>query len=169
MITFFIITSVIVLIVILLNTIKIKPKKNSITMLDELTDIAATIKPDAIYESREINELYEAIKPLSIDGTEKDMMPEGFGEFGLEITNPIPVNTIIGCYSYLGQLRTLDGSSVEYDRIGSMNSPNINSIIDGFIIKSDGKEIAIIYICSYNKKNSERAPKGFKLSQFSSL
>ena len=96
-------------------------------------------------------------------GTSEDMMPEGYGEFGLDITNPIPVHTIVGNKLYLDRLRTADGIKVSYDRIGSMHAPNIPSIIDGYRIFINEKQIATLYICPYNKKNSEKAPKGFKL------
>lgn len=164
--TYLIITAIVIMVIILLNVIKSKPKPKSKpkTMLDELTNIADKWKTDELQNNGNMKEIYEAIKPLSNEGTDKDIMPEGTGEFGLEITNPIPVDTIFGSYAYLGQLRTLQGKSVEYERIGSMHTPNIKAIIDGYKIKSAGKEIATIYICPYNKKNSERAPKGFNLS-----
>ena len=97
-------------------------------------------------------------------GTDKDVMPEGYGEFGLEITNPIPVHTVAGNQIYLERLHTADGVKVTYKRIGSMRAPNIPSIIDGYTIFAKGKEIATLYICPYNKKNSEKAPKGFQLA-----
>ena len=119
------------------------------------------------YDSmEEIEKLFEKIGPFAGNedcGTDEDVMPEGYGEFGLEITNPIPVHTIVGNRIYLDQLWTEDGIKVSYDRIGSMNAPNISSIIDGYRIFAKGEEIAILYICPYNKKNSEKAPKGFKL------
>lgn len=97
------------------------------------------------------------------NGTYEDTMPEGVGEFGLDVTNPIPVNTTVGNMMYLERLQTADGVKVSYERIGQMKAPNIPSVIDGYRIYVRGKEIAKLYICPYNKKNSERAPKGFKL------
>jgi len=96
-------------------------------------------------------------------GTDEDEMPEGYGEFGLEITNPIPAASIPESYFYLHNLRTASGSSVTFDRIGPMRAPNINSTIDGYNILSNGSQIATIYICPYNKRTSKKAPKGFKL------
>jgi len=96
-------------------------------------------------------------------GTDEDVMPEGYGEFGLEITNPIPVYTILGNKLYLDRLRTVNGEKLYYERIGSMTAPNIPSIIDGYSIYVQGEKIATLYICPYNKKNSEKAPKGFYL------
>jgi hypothetical protein len=97
------------------------------------------------------------------EGTDQDEMPEGYGEFGLEITNPIPAASIPDSYYYLDNLKTVSGGKITYDRIGSMQAPNINATIDGYRIFSNGSQIATIYICPYNKKTSAKAPKGFKL------
>jgi hypothetical protein len=96
-------------------------------------------------------------------GTAEDTMPEGYGEFGLEVTNPIPTQTPVGSRTYLEQLHTADGVKVDYERIGSMRAPNIPYMIDGYRIFANSREVATLYICPYNKKNSERAPKGFTL------
>jgi hypothetical protein len=95
--------------------------------------------------------------------TDADVMPEGVGEFGLEISNPIPVCSIPDSANYLRRLRTADGTSITYKRIGSTRVSNIKQIIDGYRIFVNGQQIAIIYICPYNKKNSLKAPKGFVL------
>ncbi len=117
--------------------------------------------------ANDFNSLFEITREFSKssnpDGTDKDEMPEGYGEFGLEITNPIPTSSIPDSYLYLGRLRTLSGSEVTFDRIGSMNAENIKSTIDGYNLSADGKNIATVYICPYNKKTSSKAPKGFKL------
>lgn len=56
------------------------------------------------------NPLYQMMKELhgtmgkeeSVDGK----VPGGYGEFGLTVTNPIPVNGIMGTTKYLNSLRT---------------------------------------------------------------
>ena len=83
---------------------------------------------------QEIKELYDAMEKLNKGGTDQDIMPEGFGEFGHDLTNPIPVNTIMGSISYLSKLRTMDGIKVEYERAGSLSAPNIKRIIDRYSI-----------------------------------
>ena len=105
----------------------------------------------------------EFSKSSNPTGTDEDIMPEGYGEFGLEITNPIPTSSIPDSYFYLGRLRTQNGSKITYNRIGSMGAPNISHSIDGYTISSNGKELATIYICPYNKKTSTKTPKGFML------
>jgi hypothetical protein len=118
-------------------------------------------------KASELNNLLEITREFSKSsnpaGTDKDEMPEGYGEFGLEITNPIPVSSIPDGYFYLNRLRTVNESEITYNRIGNMAAPNINHPIDGYDIFANGRQIATIYICPYNKKTSNRAPKGFKL------
>ena len=102
-------------------------------------------------------------KASNPSGTIDDEMPEGYGEFGLEITNPIPVSSIPDSYVYLNRLRTQNGSKITYNRIGGMNAPNIKYIIDAYKISVNEKQVATFYICAYNRKTSFKAPKGFKL------
>lgn len=96
-------------------------------------------------------------------GTDMDEMPEGYGEFGLEITNPIPASSVADSYFYLSKLRTQDGSEITYNRIGSMGAPNIDKPIDSYVLSLNTERIATIYISAYNKRTSKKAPKGFKL------
>ena len=106
----------------------------------------------------------EFSKSSNPKGTDKDVMPEGYGEFGLEITNPIPTSSIPDSYFYLNSLRTQNGSKITFNRIGGMSAQNISHTIDAYTISANGQELATIYICPYNKKTSTKAPKGFMLS-----
>ncbi|MCL1821632.1 MAG: hypothetical protein FWG22_02290 [Prolixibacteraceae bacterium] len=114
---------------------------------------------------QELIEMFEKVSSLSggCRGNGEDIMPEGHGEFGLEVTNPIPVHTIAGIPLYLNRLWTTDGIKITYERTGSTHAPNIPSIIDRYTIYGSGEEITKLYICPYNKKNSGKAPKGFVL------
>jgi hypothetical protein len=128
-------------------------------------------KPKSIMERLEELEYYKQNKEfydlqkkyMGEKGTDLDIMPEGIGEFGLDVTNPIPTSTLYGSNAYLGLLRTLDGVKIGYDRIGSTRAENIPYIIDAYNITKNGETIATLYICPYNKKTSEKAPKGFDL------
>ena len=114
-------------------------------------------------EFKKMKELYEILQMGNEDGTDQDIIPEGIGEFGYDVTNPIPVNTVFGNTAYLGRLRTLNGIKVRYERKGSTGAANIKNPIDIYDIFEDEKKIATLYISPYNKKNSTIAPKGFKL------
>jgi hypothetical protein len=154
MTTFLIIAGIVIVAIIIMKSIKVKSKPKS--MYDKLMENPIV---------KQQKELYDLMADMNKEGggTAEDKMPEGYGEFGLEITNPVPTNTIFGSTAYLGRLRTLDGIKVTYDRIGSMSAPNISQIIDGYMIYANGVQITTLYICPYNKKNSGKAPKGFRL------
>jgi hypothetical protein len=100
-------------------------------------------------------------KIKSEKGTDQDEMPEGYGEFGLEVTNPIPMSSIPATYFYLRKLRTQNGNAITYKRIGSMRASNIESLIDSYTIYENNVKIAILYICPYNRKDSTKTPKKF--------
>ena len=144
-----------ILIVVILRTINFLKRKKS---------RSHNIDPAAAEAFRKYLEMTVMMrKTMGSQGTDADVIPEGTGEFGLEVTNPIPTSTNYGSISYLGKLRTLDGLKVEYERRGSYQAANIPSMIDGYKITADGKDVATIFLCPYNKKNSDLAPRGFKL------
>jgi hypothetical protein len=153
--TYIIVTFVVTSIILTLYLIKTKPKEKSV--MDELK---------ANPKFKELQEMYKLLHDLNKNGTEMDTIPDGYGEFGYDLTNPIPVNTILGNTAYLAKLRTLDGVKVTYNRVGSFHSSISTNPIDGYKIFANEKEIATLYIDPYNKKNSNRAPKNFKLISF---
>ncbi len=102
------------------------------------------------------------MQSMSSEGTDSDIMPEGYGEFGHGETNPIPVNTIFDSKEYLRKLRTEANEEIQFKRIGSSSASNIKMPIDSYEITVKGITISILHICPYNQKNS-KAPKGFKL------
>lgn len=152
---YIVITIIAVVIIFLLNVVRIGQREKPKSVMDELNE-------DPNFQ--EMKHIYEGIQVLSEDGTDQDVIPDGYGEFGYTETNPIPVNTILGNTAYLGRLRTLAGEKVEYERAGSTMAPNINGMIDIYDIFVKDNKITTLYICPYNKKNSERPPKEFKLS-----
>ena len=155
MTTFLIITGIVITIIIVMNFIKTKPKEKPKSIMDKLNEDP---------KFKEMQELFEAMSMLNEGGTEEDTIPDGYGEFGYDVTNPIPVNTVMGNMAYLGKLRTLDGEKVQYERLGSTSAPNIENPIDAYEISVNRQVLTTLYISPYNKKNSERPPKGFKLS-----
>ena len=96
------------------------------------------------------------------DGTSDDTIPEGFGEFGRDKTNPIPIHGIPENEIYLKKLRLYNGSKISWKRIGSSSSPNIRHFIDDYeIFDNNGEKICELYLCPYHKKTSNKTPKGF--------
>jgi hypothetical protein len=94
-------------------------------------------------------------------GTNLDVIPEGFGRFGLDPTNPIPVNGIGGGYMYLDVLKDQKGNAITYSRIGSMSVDNIKGLIDRYeIYDSADLKLCDLYLSPYNQKNSTKRPAG---------
>jgi hypothetical protein len=135
-----------------------------------LFDIFKKKKPRTVYDEsmdipgmKEQKELFDIMSKANEGGCTTDEMPEGIGEFGLEPTNPIPVNTIQGSILYLGGLRAMDGTRVDNKRLGSLVVQNIQKPIDKYLIThKNGDELAIIYISPYQAKNSKKASKGLQ-------
>jgi len=99
------------------------------------------------------------------EGSDSDEIPGSYGDFGLSPTNPIPTNGIAGSDAYLRKLKSIDvDSEINWRRIGPCFSDNIENVIDKYeLFNMSKKSIATIYISPYHKKNSVKAPIGFKL------
>lgn len=96
------------------------------------------------------------------DGCKSDEMPNGYGEFGLTVTNPVPVRGTAANEIYLESLKHTSGTSLKWTRIGSTGAPNIEYPIDYYdITDTDGNSLATIYISPYQDTISRKAPKGF--------
>ncbi len=96
------------------------------------------------------------------DNIVTDEMPDGFGEFGLEVTNPIPIAGIPENKFYLARLQLENGDAITWNRIGSTRVDNIKYIIDNYVIyDKSGTEICHLYLCPYACRTSEKVPKGF--------
>lgn len=140
-----------------------------ITMLFKII----TRKPKSLYDKIMENPVVKEQKKLfdmqceMIDNlksaTDQDEIPSGIGEFGYEVTNPIPTRTTYGNISYLAGLKTLKGEKVKYERLGSTNAENIENPIDIYKISDSTGEICTLYISMYHKINSKKAPRNFIL------
>ncbi len=155
MVAYLIVTLIVAFLVFAMNVIRIKGKDEEETMLDVL-------QKNPVYN--DYKKLYDAVQVLNEGGTDKDQILEGYGDFGYERTNPIPVNSVLGIPGYLGRLRTDTGLKVQYERVGTTTSSNVNGIIDIYEVTINNNKITELYISPYNKKTSELAPEGFKLS-----
>ena len=93
------------------------------------------------------------------------MVPGGYGEFGYDVTNPVPVFGVFGARSYLGRLRTMEDNRIEFERIGSTRAENLNDPVDMYKISKDGEVICTLYLCPYFKEVSDKAPREFTLLQ----
>ena len=142
-----------------------------------------------IKEKRSI--MHEMIISSEHDNSNLDQNPDGFGEFGLDKTNPIPVNGIDNIPAYIDKLRyeytsvsgsgtktynpvtfqrtidsdeTIIGSSKPLNEpiAASTSSPNIKGHIDVYNLYSfGGNKLAKIYINCYSLITSNKVPNGF--------
>jgi len=125
------------------------------TALDVLLD-------DPVF--RKQRSMFDSLNAACSSGCDEDQLPNGSGEFAVTPTNPIPTNTIYGSEVYLSQLCTSDGFKVQYSRKGSIPSPVTLMPVDIYELSlTDGKMLGTIYISPYHKRNSSRAPVGFRL------
>lgn len=124
------------------------------------------------------------------DASGMDENPKGFGRFGLDKTNPIPINGLDNLEAYMDKIRykyvsekngnitynpIIFSRTIENDnqQIGdikpdeellasSINVDNINGVIDVYNLYSIGnKLLGKIYINSYSLKTSNKIPEGF--------
>ncbi len=136
-----------------------------------LFDFLKHKKPKTLWDELQANPifqeqktLFDAMSLMCEDGCETDEIPGGYGEFGYDPTNPIPTKTVFGSTSYLARLRAPDAAKVVYERQGSFSSPVHSDPIDGYTISHpDGRQLAVLYLSPYHKRNSEKAPRGFTL------
>ena len=97
------------------------------------------------------------------NGLEYDEIPGAFGDFGIESTNPVPVNGVLSSNNYLSKLMTDDGLAISWEKLCSMKADNIDNLIDCYrITDSKGQVRQYIYISGYHSCTSKKAPKGYK-------
>lgn len=98
-------------------------------------------------------------------GYDSDIIPSGKGDFGLDLSNPVPVRGIRGSNQYLASLRTIMGHRIRWNRIGSFQSSNIELQIDCYHVFDSvtNEKFGEIYISPYHKRDSQKPPRGFQL------
>lgn len=107
-------------------------------------------------------ELRETLSALCEDGVDVDALPNGYGEFGLTPTNPIPTRAASGTAAYLARLRFRDGSRIVSRRVGSVGSDVSPFPVDAYAISlADGTRLATLYLSPYQKRVSRRVPRNF--------
>lgn len=119
-------------------------------------------------EDQEAAQLLKAIIQYQVesrkDGVDTDDIPKGYGPYGICKTNPVPTRGIPGSNEYLARLRTKDGRSIESSRVGSTTAEDVTSgAIDIYSISSGGVNLGTVHLCPYHKRNSVKAPEGFRL------
>lgn len=82
-------------------------------------------------------------------------------DYGLVPEKPIYVEGIAGEQKYLHGLKTMDGQSLTWDRMGSTSADGIKGMIDIYVGSLEtGETYITLYLNMYSKTNSDRLPKG---------
>ena len=109
-------------------------------------------------------ELMNTVKAITEGGTDENALPNGYGEFGLVVTNPVLTNSKFGSRQYLSSLYTESGQVTTWVGCGSTMNPVSERPIDIYkIASSEGLALTTVYVSAYNGKNSLLAPKGFRI------
>ena len=96
-------------------------------------------------------------------GTRLDEIPNGQGEFGLDVTNPVPVDGMPAIQIYLRFLLTPEGERMQFKRAGCWGTPQFAGPTDGYdLFDQKGKLLTRIYVNAYARGTSEKAPRGFR-------
>lgn len=149
---------------------KVKPKNSQVTSFEDPMAVLQMVSDVAGKHGEKAGQMAFLLAALAHQGElqksgcDTDEIPWGKGEYGLELTNPVPVCGVRANDRYLGYLRTADGESIKWDRIGSFYAANIENPIDGYrITTGSGRDLGMIYISPYHKRTSQRAPRGFRV------
>jgi hypothetical protein len=137
-----------------------------------LFDFLKARKPRTAWDALQENPLFQkqkaifdAMSKMCEAGCDTDELPNATGEFGLTPTNPIPTKTIFGSTYYLSLHRSADGAKVLYDRRGSVHSSVTQMPIDAYEIKHpDGYTLCTLYFSPYQRRNSQKVPRGLRLA-----
>jgi hypothetical protein len=86
------------------------------------------------------------------------------GRFGLDATNPVPLNGIDIINDYFRRLRFVNGERVLFERQGSVNAQNLPFPVDKYIIgTTENPESGVLYVYVYHGTMANKAPEGFRL------
>ncbi len=92
-----------------------------------------------------------------------DEIPQGIGKFGLDSTNPIPINGIPSNEEYLKNLLLKNGNKIRWRREGSLRISNISMPIDKYeIFDLEGNTVCFLFLSPYHLKTSQKIPEGFR-------
>ncbi len=137
-----------------------------------LFDFLKPKKPRSVWDALQENPvfqqqkaIFDAMSKVCESGCESDELPNATGEFGLIATNPIPTKTIFGSTHYLSLLQAPDGAKVSYERRCSVHAGVSPMPIDVYDIRyPDGRPLGALYFSPYQRRNSQKAPRGFRLA-----
>jgi hypothetical protein len=138
----------------------------------------------------QVSQMNDFIKMSDHDDSGQDINPNGFGRFGLDKTNPIPVNGLDNIPAYMDKIRyqyvsqksgNITYNPITYERTSEndgfqvgdekpsselmaagVDVDNIKGTVDVYNLYSIGnKLLGKVYINGYSLKTSNKIPEGF--------
>lgn len=104
------------------------------------------------------------LQKMMADGGAIDRWENAVGEFGRDISNPIPVNGPIGELVYLSSIATSAGCHVIAHRLGSAEKMDVYETVT-----MDGSRWDLLYFDMYHTRKSKHVPSGYQLSEITFL
>lgn len=99
-----------------------------------------------------------------------DQIPRATGRFGLDATNPIPVNCVGGEIVYLNTLRARSGVGLLFHRVGSQRTSTHPEPVDEYeVVAVDASQWARLFFSFYYPRRSREVPEGFERKSWGSL
>jgi len=138
----------------------------------------------------QVSQMNDFIKMSDHDDSGQDINPNGFGRFGLDKTNPIPVNGLDNIPAYMDKIRyqyvsqksgNITYNPITYERTSEndgfqvgdekpsselmaagVDVDNIKGTVDVYNLYSIGnKLLGKVYVNGYSLKTSNKIPEGF--------
>ena len=121
----------------------------------------------------ELRKIYPPpVADTMLNGQSCDEVSGAVGSFGKCLTNPIPVNGLVGTFKYFGKLRVNYGEKwgIYFHRICSAISPISDNRIDVYeTVSIDGETWDILFVDIYHPRRSNRHPDGYFLTPYDEL
>jgi hypothetical protein len=93
----------------------------------------------------------------------------GYGEYGLEITNPIPAKIEKG-RAFSNSLKTSAGKNIKLQHVERWMTPVSELPVDEYLIFDlEGNELVTLYFSHFQGYTSKNAPKGFMFNHASGV
>jgi hypothetical protein len=120
---------------------------------------------------KDLDSMPAQIRELAAAGLDCDALPEGTGEFGRAITNPIPVNGGIGELIYLCRLTCKCGRRIMFHRLSHAWPPGpqedttrLRDIYE--TVCPCGAHWDILFLHPYHPRRSVLCPKGYTFGDY---
>jgi len=112
------------------------------------------------------------LREYYLHGANCDSLPNAYGEFGRCVTNPIPVNGLIGTFKYLAKLHLPlpNGYGLYFHRVCSASTPSgsqFSNFVDVYeTVSIDASHWDVVFLHMYHPRRSNLCPSGYVLAPY---